>query len=88
MNDTAQLSNKDGFTIFRYGNSTIRFVAPYSLVRYTKVKKWDDGYLVVDADYSTLGNTEEYIDLRDVLNGLYIDADKFLKPIKKVEISE
>ena len=32
--------------------------------------------------------TEEYIDVRDVLNELYIDADKFLHPIKKVEIDD
>lgn len=86
-NDTAKLYNKDGFTVFQFGNSVIRFAAPYSLVRYKKVKNWDDGYLVVDADYSTLGTTEEYIDIRDVLNELYIDADTFLKPIRRVEIA-
>ena len=82
----ATLSNGKGFTIFQYGDDIIRFAAPYSLVKYLRVKEWDDGYLVLDADYNTLGVTEEYIDLRDVLNDLYIDADKFLFPIKKVEI--
>lgn len=85
---TAKLSNENGFTIFQYGDAVIRFSAPYSLIKYLKIKSWDDGYLVVDADYSTLGATEEYIDIRDVLNELYIDADKFLPPIKKVEIDD
>lgn len=86
MRDTAILSNDEHFTIFQYGNSVIRFAAPYSLLKYVKVKKWDNGYLIVDADYSTIGKTEEYIDLRDVLSELCIDADRFLRPIKKVEI--
>lgn len=86
MNDTAILSNDKHYTIFRYGNSVIRFAAPYSLIKYLRVKKWDDGYLVVDADYSTIGETEEYIDLRDILSELYVDADRFLRPIRKVEI--
>ena len=29
---------------------------------------------------------EEYIDLVPILNNLYIDADAFLKPIRKVEL--
>ena len=29
---------------------------------------------------------EEYIDLIPILNNLYIDADAFLKPIRKVEL--
>ena len=31
------------------------------------VKQWGHSYLVVDADYTTLGITEEYIDITDVL---------------------
>ena len=30
---------------------------------------------------------EEYIDLKPILNGLYIDCDAFLKPIKNVRIA-
>lgn len=86
--DTALLSNITGFTTFKYGDDLIRFAAPYSLIRYVKIKKWDDGYIVVDADYSTLGITEEYIDLREVLYDLYIDADRFLHPIRRVEIDD
>lgn len=45
-------------------------------------------YLVVDAKYKhNVVPEEEYIDLEPVLNDLYIDADKFVEPIKKVEIT-
>ena len=43
----AVLSNQKNFTIFKYGNRIIRFKAPYSLEKYTEVKEWDHGYLVV-----------------------------------------
>ena len=82
----AFLSNKDKFTIFRYGKYIIRFRAPYSLERYTDIKEWDDGYLVVMAKYKGAPAEEEYIDLIPILNNLYIDADAFLKPIRKVEL--
>ena len=49
--DYALLSNEGEFTIFRYGDSVIRFKAPYSLEKYTAIKEWDKGYLVVMAKY-------------------------------------
>jgi hypothetical protein len=48
------------------------------------VKKWDHGYIVVDADYDTLGEVEEYIDLVPVLRDLYFDVGQFLSPIQEV----
>ena len=84
----AVLSNAGGFTDFCFGGYHIRFKAPYSLERYVSVVKWDDGYLVVTAKYSH--NTEpeeEYIDLKPILDGLYIDSASFLKPIKSVRIA-
>ena len=84
----AILSNADGFTAFSFGGYHIRFRAPYSLERYVDVVKWDNGYLVVLAKYSH--NTEpeeEYIDLKPILSGLYIDSESFLKPIKNVRIA-
>ena len=47
--DSAFLSNKGYFTVFRYGIYIIRFKAPYSLEKYTAIKEWDNGYLVVMA---------------------------------------
>ena len=69
----AFLSNKDGFTVFKYGNYVIRFKAPYSLEKYMEVKQWDDGYLVVMAKYH---HNQE----------MYIIPEIFLKPIKEVRI--
>ena len=84
----ATLSSAGGFTAFNYGGYHIRFKAPYSLERYVSVVRWDNGYLVVLAKYRH--NTEpeeEYIDLKPILDGLYIDSASFLKPIKSVRIA-
>ncbi len=42
----AILSSENNYTIFQFDNHIIRFKAPYSLERYTKIKEWDHGYLV------------------------------------------
>ena len=88
MSDIATLGNEGGFSVFSYGNRVIRFKAPYSLERYTSVKEWDNGYLVVRAKYSHNPQPEEeYIDLLPILNGLYINGQEFLKPSKGVAIA-
>lgn len=85
--DYAILSNKDNYTIFQYGNYVIRFKAPYSLERYTAIKEWNHGYLVVMAKYSHNDESEEeYIDLIPILEKLYISPEIFLKPIKEVKL--
>ncbi len=84
----AILSSAGGFTAFSFGGYNIRFKAPYSLERYTDVVKWENGYLVVMAKYSHNAEPEEeYIDLRPILDGLYIESEAFLKPIKSVRIA-
>lgn len=84
----AVLSSGGGFTSFRFRDYHIRFRAPYSLERYIDVMRWEDGYLVVLAKYSHNAEPEEeYIDLKPILAGLYIDSAAFLKPIKTVRIS-
>jgi len=84
----AILSSSRGFTAFCFGGYHIRFRAPYSLERYVDVVTWDDGYLVVMAKYKHSEEPkEEYIDLKPILEGLYIDPSDFLKPIKKVRIA-
>ncbi len=83
----ATISSENNYTIFKFGEHTIRFRAPYSLERYIEVKEWDDGYLVVMAKYRhNQFEEEEYIDLVPILENLYFDSDKFLKPIKEVRI--
>ena len=86
LSSEALLSNQGDMTSFRYGNSNIRFRTPKSLKRYTEVKEWDNGYIVVMADYEGMGETEEYIDLLPILKNLYINPETFLKPIKTVKI--
>ena len=84
----AVLSSAEGFTAFSFGGYHIRFRAPYSLERYVNVVSWDDGYLVVMAKYSHNAEPEEeYIDLKPILEGLYIDSAAFLKSIKSVRIA-
>lgn len=86
-NETAYLSNKKDYISFTYKNRTIRFKGPYSLIKIDKIKEWDRGYLVVDAKYNYTDNlVEDYIDLVPILEKLYINADKFLEPIRKVEV--
>ena len=86
-NNEAYLSNDSHYTVFKYGNHIIRFLAPYSLERYTSVKEWDNGYLVVMAKYKhNSTEEEEYIDLIPILENLYFDTDKFLRPIEKVSV--
>ena len=59
MPDEAILSSKDEYTIFKYDRHVIRFRAPYSLEKYTQVKEWNNGYLVVMAKYFHNHNDEE-----------------------------
>ena len=84
-NQIAELSCTNGFSMFVFGGDTIRFATPKNLRRYLGVKKWEDGYLEVEADYGN-GSEEDYIDMRPILDNLYYDTDEFLKPIKKVEV--
>ena len=82
----AILSNKEDMTSFKFGNYNIRFRTPSRLKRYTDVKEWDNGYIVVMADYDGIGITEEYIDLVPILKNLYINPSVVLKPIQTVKI--
>ena len=83
----AILSSGSNFTSFSYKGRNIRFRAPYSLERYTEIKEWDKGYLVVMAKYRHNTKPEEdYIDLVPILENLYIAPEEFLAPIKEVRI--
>lgn len=87
MDGVAFLSNDNNYTIFKYKDHIIRFLAPYSLERYAEVKEWDNGYLVVMTKYKHSDElVEEYIDLPPILDNLYFDTSEFLKPISRVEI--
>ena len=85
LSSSAVLSSSGCFSSFKAGEDTIRFATSPRLVRYTRVKRWDDGYLEVGVDYGH-GEVEDYIDIRQILDNLYYDTDSFLKNIKKVEV--
>ena len=80
----ALLTHQGQFTIFKYGDRVIRFKAPYSLEKFTEIKEWDNGYLVVMAKYNNKEPEEDYIDIVPILENLYINPETFLKPIKNV----
>ena len=83
---TAYLSNDGEYTTFSFGERTLTFLTSKSLERYTSIKKWDNGYLVVTAKYSNRpSEIEEYIDLIPILENLNMNTEKFLSPIQKVE---
>ena len=89
MKNQAKLSCEPNYTVFRFGDQVIRFRAPHSLEKYTAVKEWDHGYLVVMAKYKQNEKPEEeYIDLVPILKDLYFDADQFLNPIQGVVIAD
>ena len=84
---TAYLSNEGRYTVFRYGDYVLRFIGPYSLQRYDHINEWDDGYIAVMTKFSHSSELiEDYIDLRPILENLYMDEDAFLAPIKEVKV--
>ncbi len=85
----AQLYNDGRYTKFRYGDTVLTFIAPYSLERYLEVIKWDSGYIEVMTKYTHSKQAiEEYIDLSPILKDLFIDENSFLSPIEKVEVKQ
>lgn len=87
MNEIAILENNDIFTSFTYNDTVIRFRTSSHLQYYTKILKWDKGYIEVMAKYDNSStDEEEYIDLIPILKNLYMNPDEFLKNIKEVKI--
>lgn len=81
----AILSSKGEFTSFSFDKHVIRFRTSSRLERYTKVKEWDKGYLVVMAKYRNYpDDVEEYIDLVPILQNLYFDTEHILSQIEGV----
>ena len=86
-NDTAVFSSYEKYTTFSFRGRTLTFRTCDGLVRYTRILKWDNGYIEVTASYShEKEEIEEYIDLEPVLDYLYMDKEQFLSPIRKVSI--
>ena len=87
MDGVTILSSFPNYTTFSYAGTKLTFRTCNNLDRYTKVLLWDNGYIEVMAKYNHESEEiEEYIDLEPVLEGLYMDKQKFLEPIKEVRI--
>ncbi|MBE6537456.1 MAG: hypothetical protein E7673_05835 [Ruminococcaceae bacterium] len=86
MNKNAILSSVGEYTTFTFGGRTLTFMTSKNLEKYTQIKEWDNGYIVVMAKYKSGNEDEDYIDLLPILENLYMDAEAFLKPIEGVEI--
>lgn len=87
-NRKAYLYNAGDYSYFSYGDITITFYTGKNLQQYTAIKEWDAGYLVVTCRNKSNPQTEieDYIDLVPILENLYFKPDKFLAPIKEVEL--
>ena len=86
MDSKAYLTNHGEYTIFSYGDKTITFLTSKSLEKYTAVREWDNGYIVVMSKRKGQPEQEDYIDLNPILENLLMDPEKFLNPIKEVEL--
>ena len=87
-NTPAILGNRGEFSSFSYAGQTIRFRTSRHLEHYTKIKRWDNGYLEVMAKYdNSPDEEEEYIDLVPILENLYMKPHIFLRGIKEVRIA-
>ena len=84
--ETAILSSKNEYTTFSFAGTTITFLTSKNLERYTRIKAWDNGYLVVMAKNKSKPEHEDYIDLLPILENLYMNPTEFLSGIKNVEI--
>lgn len=84
---TAYLSSQNGYTTFTFGGTTITFLTSKNLERYTKVKKWNNGYIEVLAKNKGKEEHEDYIDLVPILENLYMNPHQFLSGIKNVEVN-
>lgn len=86
MGNEAILTSDRKFISFSFNGHNIRFRTSSRLEKYTKIKEWDNGYLVVMAKYQGCDEVEEYIDLEYIYDSLGLDAEKILAPIKGVRI--
>ena len=84
---TALLSSEGEYSFFTFRGKKITFLTGKNLERYTAVKEWDHGYLVVLCKVKNGAEHEDYIDLEPILSNLYMDIDAFLNPIKEVRIA-
>ena len=88
MQSCAYLGCSGKYSEFSFNEYFIRFRTSSHLQKYSEIKYWDNGYLVVTAHYDTVGPLEEYIDLIPMLNNLFIDPEHFLPHIREVRLKD
>ena len=82
------LYNTDRFSVFRVGDLKIKFKTSPYLEKYTRILKWNKGYIECMAKYSTSEDPiEEYIDLRFIAERLELPSDVF-DAVEEVRIEE
>ena len=83
----AYIYNEGRYTKIRLKDRVITIIAPYSLEKYVSVKTWDRGYIEVMTKYNHSNELiEEYIDLAQVLEELYMDPKEYLSNIDRLEV--
>lgn len=72
---TAYLYNDGDYTFFKVGREVVKFrTSPY-LENYTEIKEYDDGYMGLMAQLSTLAAPDEdYMDIKGVFEELELDT--------------
>ena len=83
---TAFLSNRGEYTIFSFDGKVITFLTSKNLECYTKILKWDNGYIEVMAKNKGKPEHEDYIDLQPILENLYMDPKAFLSGLIGVRV--
>ena len=84
MNHVAVLSNDRDIVKFTCGDIVIRYKGPYSLEYFSKINKYDNGYIEVMCKFTHAPQPiEDYIDLEEIAEELYMDP-AFLREVKEV----
>lgn len=83
----AILTNKDRYTMFTYKGITITFLHGKDLVRYKVVKEYSEGCLTVICEGKIKKEFEDYIDLKYLVDNLYMDAETYLSDLEGVDIA-
>lgn len=72
---TAYLYNEGNYTFFKVGREIVKFKTSPYLENYTEIKEYDDGYMVLMAQLSTIPEPDEdYFDMVGIFKELELDT--------------
>lgn len=83
----AILTHKDRYTMFTYKGLTITFMHGKDLVRYKVVKDYTDGCITVLCEGRVKSEFEDYIDIKYLVDNLWMDSDVYLDGLEGVDIA-